>query len=121
MTTDESWQAKVLRKTGANRTKLGMIACAVLGHPLSHPPMISMKRGAVIDEDGWVLADVWLPGRAGFLATNLGSLRDIVDNFRRLADILKLSDEDRAALFVLMQKWMGTDLRARGKNRLDNW
>jgi hypothetical protein len=117
---NDTWQMRALKATGYNTTKLGMIMMAVVGMPVHHPPMISMRRGAVIDEDGWVLADVMLPGQNRFRATVLGSLRDIVDNFRRVADREKFSDADRVALFRELHKWAATDLRARGKVEIVN-
>jgi hypothetical protein len=42
----------------------------------------------------------------------LGSIVDIRDDFRRLADFLKLDDGERVELFDELRKWVAIDMRA---------
>jgi hypothetical protein len=108
----ETWQQRAVRKTGGNKSKLGMVVLAVVGQAPTNLPMISLRRGAVIDPAGWVIADTMLRGQIQYYATVLGSVRDIVESFRGLADVLKLTDAERIEMFDELRKWMGHDMRA---------
>ena len=42
----------------------------------------------------------------------LGPIKSLVDDFRRVADGLKLSDKDREELFLCFRQWFRKDYRA---------
>ncbi len=108
----DTWQQRAIRKTGGNKSRLGLILLAVIGHVPQDRPMISTARGAVITPDGFVVADTMLRFQLQYYATTLGHISEIVDNFRGLADALKLSDAERLEMFDLLRKWAGHDMRA---------
>lgn len=109
---EDSWQGRAKRATGGNTSRLGLILLAVIGQTPADRPMISIKRGAAIMPDGTVVADCMLRFQMEYRATALGTVQEIVGNFRGLADHLKLSDAERLEMFDLLRKWMGKDLRA---------
>lgn len=104
------WKWRAIRATHGNQSRLGCILIAVIGRMPLNPPRI--RGNAVILEDGTVLADVELRNGKGFLATNLGSIEELVGNFRGLADHLKLSDKDRVEMFNELRMWCAKDFRA---------
>jgi len=107
---EKAWKLKTVRSTMGNQSRLGCILIAVLGQMPKHPPRI--RGGAIITSDGLVIADMELRNGKGFLATPLGDITEIRDNFRCLADHLKLGDDERRELFIELQKWIVKDYRA---------
>lgn len=114
----DSWQQRAVRATRGNQSRLGCIVLAVVGQAPTTLPMISLRRGAVISQDGWVIVDMMLRGQIQYYATVIGRVEEVVDNMRGLADALKLNDADRTAMFDDLRKWMGTDLRATSNHEL---
>jgi len=112
--TDEqaSWQYKAIVATRGNQTMLGAIFLQIIGKSAKHPPQI--VGTASVDEDGalWTILrkQHGLEVAEGIVC--LGYLHEIVDEFRRLADHLKLADDERIELFTELRKWVAVDLRA---------
>lgn len=116
-----SWKLRALQATQGNQSRLGCILIAMLGRMPQNPPRI---RGlAIITGDkfkangrsippGIVIADMELRNGKGFCATPLGTIDEIRDNFRGLADMLKLNDADRTAMFNELRMWIKRDYRA---------
>ncbi|HLZ23660.1 MAG TPA: hypothetical protein VKQ30_16235 [Ktedonobacterales bacterium] len=107
-----SWQYKAIVATRGNQTLLGAIFLQIIGKNAKHPPQI--VGTASVDEDGlcWSVLrkQHGLEIAEGIVC--LGSIADIRDEFRRLADHLKLNDDERKELFVELRKWVAVDLRA---------
>jgi hypothetical protein len=121
----DSWQGRALAATdGAPRAVL----MSVLAHTLDTampalcalcipgfdgaliPPFLT--SAARIDKSGRVVADVC--GRMGVINKDeviFASELAMRDSFRRLADDLKLSDDDRIELFKYAQRWVVADRR----------
>jgi hypothetical protein len=102
---------RILKKaTGENTTMLGTIMLAVLGETPRLPPALGL--GAVISSDRLVFCD--FVNRDGYLKTAafVCDVEDLVNNFRGLADHLKLDDDDRIILFGELRKWIKKDWRA---------
>ena len=81
--------------------------------------MPAFADNAVITSDGFVISGFKDRGgeyHEGALVCKIGEL---VDNARRLADFMKLSDAERKELFGEIQKWIYADYRAIGKAPLD--
>jgi len=118
------WQVRALE---AARGKLGMVLLSVLAHSYDdampvllrvafpgyiEPALPCLVTAARISKTGAVVADV--VDRDGFkhlrtpLYPNEMMLRD---EFRRLADRLKLNDADRVEMFKAVQRWVVADMR----------
>lgn len=110
-----TWQYRAVEATRGNQSRLGLIVLLIIGRTPRNPPFLMMRPGLVITADGDVLSD-WV-GRPGapVLATCLGTVEEVRDNLRRLADFLKLSDADRVAMFDALQKCIYKDFRARSE------
>lgn len=101
---------KLKTATGGNKQLLGTIMLAVLGETPRFPPALGL--GAVISSDGMIFCDfVTKDGRLR-TAAFVCDIEDLINNFRGLADHLKLSDEDRIILFSELRKWIKKDWRA---------
>lgn len=112
--TDEqaSWQYKAIVATRGNQTLLGAIFLQIIGKQAKHPPQI--VGTASVDDDGllWTLLRKQHGSEIAEGVVCLGKLAHIVDEFRRLADHMKLSDSERVELFEELRKWVAIDLRA---------
>lgn len=110
-----------------NEGVIGAVALSVLAHnyddamlPLlkvlfqgfeSITPPFLCSAGKV-DKEGAIVAD--LVERAGKIVKNYrlyGSEIELRDDFRRLADQLKLSDADRVEMFAAVKRWVVADRR----------
>jgi hypothetical protein len=123
-----TWQARVLLAAQAKTDGvIGAVALSVLAHnyddammPLlqvlfpgfeSITPPFLCSAGKV-DKSGAVVAD--MVERAGKIVKNYRLYRDEIalrDDFRRLADELKLADADRVELFGAVKRWVVADRR----------
>ncbi len=91
---------------------LGAIFLQIIGKSAKHPPQIIGT--ASVDEDGlcWTLLRKSHGVEVAEGVVCLGQIGDIVDEFRRLSDFLKLNDAERIELFEELRKWVAVDLRA---------
>lgn len=105
----ETWQFRVLEASRYNKSRLGLILLAIIGRSPPSPPMIMLEKGAYVRADGLLIADADLGNGRGVLATPLGTIGELNDNLRGLADHLKLSDKDRVAMFDLTRRWIAFD------------
>lgn len=112
--TDEqaSWQYKAVVATRGNQTLLGAIFLQIIGKSAPNPPQI--VGTASIDEEGlcWTILRKQHGLEVAEGVVCLGLMADIRDDFRRLADHLKLADNERVELFQELRKWVAVDLRA---------
>jgi hypothetical protein len=133
----ETWQSKVLRETChiagigilASKDKLGSVLLSVFAHNLDAGPLAILLKAvfpgfysiglpficsaAKIDKAGRIVADVVMrdnekPRKNQVL---FNSAQHFESTFRRLADNLKLSDQDRLKLFVAACNWVVADRR----------
>ena len=105
-----SWQFRAEQFTRGNQTAMGAIVLAVLRRRPHEPPAIGGK--AVIGRDGWVYAS-YLNAASTYEAVRaVCSVADLTNNFRRLADALKLTDTERKEMFDEVKKWIVRDFRA---------
>jgi hypothetical protein len=123
-----TWQARVLLAAQAKTDGvIGAVALSVLAHNYDDalptllkvlfpgfesitPPFLC--SAGKVDKSGAVVAD--LVERAGVITKNYRLYRDEIalrDDFRRLADELKLKDTDRIELFAAVQRWVVADRR----------
>lgn len=118
-----SWQGCALIATMGQH--VGMVVMSVLDHTfheampvwlemagLAEPPLPCLVSAARISKSGTVVADVI--DRMGFHIRDAVIYRSellLRDDFRKLADRLKLSDPDRIELFKCVQRWVVADRR----------
>ena len=112
----KTWQFKVLNhcRENAEWHATGLIVTAMLGRfknpPCWHP------NGIKIDLQGVVRALYKASvDRSWTVTVMLDSVADLVANFRRLADEIKLSDVERYAMFDELRKWVVEDERAKSE------
>ncbi len=119
-----SWQARALAEA---KGQTGMVLLSVLSHtyddalvvllPIVFPGFVEPSLPVLascgkVDKTGAVVADVI--GRDHVVAKDAviyPSETALQNDFRRLADRLKLNDEDRIELFKCVQRWMVADRR----------
>lgn len=104
-----SWPFKAVLATRGNQTLLGCIVLQLICRQPKNPPRVESL--ASVDEQGLTWAYVTSRSGARRL-TCLGSITDIRDDFRRLADHLKLDDGERVEMFDELRKWVSIDRRA---------
>jgi hypothetical protein len=124
----DTWQARVL-VAAQSKTEgvIGAVALSVIAHNYDDallvllqtifPGFQSIQPPALctagrIDKSGAVVAN--LVERSGRIVKDYQLYRDEIalrDDFRRLADELKLDDSDRIELFICLQRWVVADRR----------
>jgi len=121
-----TWQARALVET--QRTQLGGVVLSMLAHSYDdvmptlmrvvfpgfqgiRPPFLC--SAGKINKRGHVIADVVMrdnqPPRKNRIIYR--SLTELRDDFRHLADSLKLDDRDRIDMFNCLQRWIVADQR----------
>ena len=119
-----SWQVRAI---GEARGQTWMVLLSVLAHTYDHALMFMMPlvypdfdgsipaphltTAAKIDYSGAIVADVC--GRDGVIKETMIYPNEIAlrNDFRRLADHMKLNDADRTELFKCVQRWVVADRR----------
>ena len=90
-------------------SRLGHVLLSVFGKA-KHVAAPRFDGTATITREGHVLCA--FIGRDGRMAiANIGTFEELVKNFRGLADMLKLADPDRVAMFAALQTWIEHDNR----------
>lgn len=107
---EDSWQAAVIRGSDGNKSRLGAIVMAVLGRTPHAPPAFGL--GAVITSDGYIMCDFLTRDYVMHTSAFVGSVSDLVDNCRGLADHCKLTDDQRLQFFQSVRAWIKKDWRA---------
>lgn len=111
----QPWQYRAVESTGGNKTLMGCFILAILGWQHGrHPPRFG--RVAVINKDGMLFSN--MQDKNGRMYRNhcLGSVQTVTDNFRGLAEHLKLNDEETKQMFSEFRKWITHDERANQSN-----
>lgn len=102
-----SWQYKAIQATAGNQTRLGTILLAAIGRSAKHPPWFG--NSAVITSDSFVMCDFTDKRYTQHSGAFVCSVTELRDNFRGLADHLKLGDKDREAMFAKVREWISHD------------
>ena len=132
-----TWEGQLIIATKGNQSLMGCVVIAILRRAPSNPPRFIYPT-ARIDADGrlfcpfedrhgrkWIDYDelVQTPGgvarqptvdewKLGGKTFSPGTVIEVRDEMRRLADFCKLSDADRIAFFAEFGKWIERDERA---------
>jgi len=88
---------------------MAAITMAVLH--VSPRPLPALADNAIISDDGMVVCAAKDSRGHSFFVT-VDSIVRVRDNFRGLADHLKLSDTEREEMFDALRKWFIRDFRA---------
>jgi hypothetical protein len=107
----QSWKAKAIHRTHGNQTLTGCIIEAIIGLAPDNPPRF-IYPCAVIGIDGRLYCPFQHPSGRLEALYSPGTVVEVRDDLRRLADELKLSDEERVAMFDEFKKWIERDDRA---------
>ena len=110
-----SWKVKAITATRGNQTMIGAVVCAILGQMPGRPPRFAGL--ATIWDNGRILVDGQMRGQTQFAAVDIGTVAEVNDSLRKLADHCRFTDDERKALFTEFSKWIERDLRA--KSTLD--
>jgi hypothetical protein len=105
-----SWQYRAIEVTRGPGTKTGAILLAVLGKQRATVPQF--RGSARITSDGYMLCNFMSRSGQIHMSAFVGSVEEVVANFRRLADHLKLTDAERTEMFTKLREWVGTDYRS---------
>lgn len=119
-----TWQARTL---GAAEGRTAAVLLSVLAHNYDEQmlPLLQvvfpgftsitapfLSSAGRVMKNGAIVADVVRPtGKIDKRAVIYRSEIELRDDFRRLADRIKLSDRDREQLFIAVQKWVVADYR----------
>lgn len=101
------WKWRVVRASMGSTT--GLVVMAMLAKEPKNGP--AFGQWCNIDKDGFVESQVRREGR-WHPPIQIGSVADVRDNLRRLADHCKLPDIERIELFEEFRKWIRRDHRA---------
>lgn len=108
---ETSWKGRAEQHTKGNATQLGAILIAVLGRRPLRPPMFTGL--AVIDRQGIVRCDFTNKNGYELKHCPIMDVLDLANQFKSLADVLKLSDDERKEMFTELKKWIVRDVRAK--------
>ena len=112
----DTWQRRAIRATMGTATQEGdgLMLCfvlAVLGLQSGVKPPRFGRVGR-IDADGLLYSNMQDSNYKIYRDHCLGPVDTVVDNFRGLADHLKLEDWERLEMFDAFKKWIFHDARA---------
>jgi hypothetical protein len=106
----DTWQWRMLVATRGDGTfKHAILRAAFHNFGGDYP---RFGHGAKILKDGVVIAKV-ATAKGLVDEVRIDTVENIRDAFRRVADEIKLSDEDRGSLFEVLREWMSEDQRAK--------
>jgi hypothetical protein len=108
------WQLRLLIQLRGNQTKYGCVLVAVMGHAPDHAPRY--VSNAIVDTEGNVVAAFQGRNMLGADFVVVDKIEDFVENWRRIADEAKLSDDERVDLFKELRLWINDDARVGASN-----
>ena len=103
----QQWWAQVLLATEEDR--LGLILRAVMAIPSADPPWLGPS--AIIDDKGMVLSNWVDESNRMHFAAAVCTIKELVDNLRRVCDQCDLSAGDAEKLFDMVRRWIRVDAR----------
>jgi hypothetical protein len=106
-----TWQYRTIARCRGNQTLLGCILIAIHGRAPSNAPRI--VGAANIDGDGVLLAPFQSNNRDQAEIVPICRVAELVEQLKRLADDLQLSDDETKSMFAEARKWINDDARAR--------
>lgn len=103
------WWVRCLLATESD--KLGLVLRAAMAKPTLDPPWLGPS--AIIDREGIVLSNYVdrLGQRKPIVGFPVCGIDELLDNCRRLADQLALTQAQTEALFDMIRQWIKSDAR----------
>lgn len=110
----DSWQWRLLQLEDSNSRKCRAIIRSSLHNNGvgQHTFPRYAYDAAIITAEGDVLTRGCMRQGEDFHNIYLGPVKDLVDDFRRLCDVMKLTDKDRMEVFLVFRQWFRKDYRA---------
>lgn len=105
------WKYRAIDVTHGNQTRIGCLVLAVIGKRPKNPPMFS-TQGCIITKSGLVVTHFQTKDGTTYRNHAVCTVEDLNENFRGLADALKLPDAQRNEMFDALRKWIIRDERA---------
>lgn len=105
----DNWRFRAIRLTRGNSTPLGALVLAVIGRNARNPPWFG--NAAEITVGGQVVTSFTDRAKRMHFPHVLGTVDYLTSTFSRLADELKLADEERIELFRMARQWCVKDHR----------
>lgn len=103
------WKYRAVAATHGNQSQLGAILLACIKQNAKNPPRFLGK--AIITSDSYVMCNFEARDGRLHVGAFVGSVRDLVDNFRGLADHLNLTTDERGEMFLAVRNWVMSDFR----------
>ncbi len=111
------WRYRAILALRGNQTQLGCVLIAVLRRSHLHGPPKYAER-ALITRDGVVCAKHMNANGRTFDLVAIMTVKNLVDEWHRLADKIKATDAERPEMFDELRKWIVRDDRGE-PNRLE--
>lgn len=102
-----TWQYRAIKHTRSNMTLLGCLVLGVLGRMPPRPPAI--QAHGIISPEKRVFTGYWAKDGTEWVAHCLGTIQQVNDSWRRLADTIKATDAERVSMFDELRKWIAYD------------
>lgn len=109
---EASWPWRVIETSRANTTMLGTALLAILYPERINLAGPSFGPTAALDAHGQLWTQGVRDARSEPKLLNLGPVSHFIGSLRTLADELKLTDDERIALFTEVKKWIAYDAAA---------
>lgn len=103
------WRLRLIEATQGNRSILGCVVIAAIGHRSENPPYLVGK--ATVTNDGQVLCDFVERGGTYYFNARIGDDEDFARNIAGLAVAAGLDDLERIEFLARVNNWIGRDER----------
>lgn len=108
------WKHKVLEAARGNTTQLGTILGAALRYEFEQPPRFAHRGNTT--SDGFVMCSFMQGNGTQHTGAFVGTVADVVRNTVGIAEHCELTPDERKALFLAMQGWIGPDVFGNPRN-----
>lgn len=105
----QGWQARALVFTQGQKSQLGAILLAVTKNEPSRGPKFGPH--AYILENGLIVTNMIDRNNIAHACVSVCTVGQYIHAFHGMADKLKLTDDERAAMFRLAREWIRDDYR----------
>ena len=110
---DQHWKLRIVDATRGNQTMMGALVLAILNVEPNKRPFF---RGlGTIDKDGVVWAMLYAKSMIMPRLTPLGTVQQVMDELRALADHAKMDEREAEEFFTEVRKWIVRDQRAKSE------
>jgi hypothetical protein len=111
------WLYRAVEVTRGNQTRMGCLLLAVMNQNAKNPPWM-WPKGMIITADGECITGLIMrdrsSGQDSEMVVSLGTVTELVDAWRKLADKIKATDTERVQMFEELRKHVLRDNRPIG-------